>query len=390
MKSSLLWTALVLSLGAVHADAADSRWDPWLGCWELVDDDRREPLVGEADPTEGQDVPVRGLVCLSGQPDGVAVTSLANGEPFVEEILIADGQRHPSSKGTCQGWQENRWSADGHRLFTTAELECEDDQRLQISGLSMMVPRTTWVDIQVVESPSGRAVVVRKYRPAHGPEVDDLDEFGEPAAQLSTRRFLGFGDITDPLSADDVAEAAKLAAPEIVEAAVLEHEEGFELDAETLIGLADAGVRPGLIDLMVALSYPDQFRVQRADSPGAGSWMPGFGPSGMRTIYGLSYPYYMVPFGGYSWYGGYTPLRYVAFSTSARPLDRGLVSQQGYVQVSPRTTVQRRARYKSGTGSTGSYSAGSGGSSSGSGTVSPSGYSRGGSSGRRAKPKKNN
>ena len=113
MTTALLLAALALA-GTPSQDNLDSRWVPWLGCWELVDDQRREPLIGKADPTEGQDVPLRGLVCLNPAPDGngVTVTSAAGGEAFLEETLVADGEKNPSAKGKCSGWQRTEWSAD--------------------------------------------------------------------------------------------------------------------------------------------------------------------------------------------------------------------------------------------------------------------------------------
>ncbi len=379
MKSALLFAALF----AGQADV-DSLWVPWLGCWQLVENEHREPLIGESDPTSGQDVPERGLMCLSPSPDGegVTVTTVAGGEAFLEETLIADTARNPSTKGNCNGWQTTEWSNDGFRLFTKAELTCEDNRKLEVSGLSMMTRRSTWVDIQIVESEAGRAVLIRRYRPA---DEQDILDAGLPAlpSELAERSFKARFYLTNPLDTDDVIEAAQKVAPEAVEAAVLEHEEAFELNADALMRMADAGIRPGLIDLMVALSYPEQFVVKSGDEGGAGGFgFPGYlgVPSSMR------HPYYLAPFSYYYWYAPYDS-RYVIAPVSVRQVSQGLVSQQGYAQVSPRPGA-RRARFLGGNGSGGGSGMSSGGSSGGS--VSGQGYSSGGSSGRTAKPKKNN
>jgi len=380
MKFALLLAALMVPVVAM-AEPVDKNWLPWLGCWELVDDDRGEPLVGEADPTEGATVPKRGMVCLNPSPDGqgVTVTTAENGEAFLEETLVADGEKNPSAKGKCQGWQTSEWSGDGHRLFTNAELQCEDNRQLAISGLTMMVPSSTWVDIQIVESDAGRAVVLRRYRPAH---ADDVAEAGltDLTAAIGRSRI----KVTDPLSADDVAEAANRVAPEAVEAAVIEHEEGFELNADTLMQLGDAGVRPGLIDLMVAMSYPDRFIVKREQADdGMGVSLPSF--YGAGTPYAFRHPYYMAPFASYYYYAPYDS-RFIVRPVSTPAVRQGLVSRQGYAQVSTRPRSSRRARYRNG-GSSGGYSSGESSSSS-SGSVSSQGYSRGSGSTRSAKPRR--
>lgn len=391
MKAALLLAALVTA-GASPSEDLDSRWAPWLGCWELVDDERREPLIGEADPTKGENVPLRGLVCLNPAADGngVTVTTVAGGEAFLEETLIADGERNPSTKGKCNGWQRTEWSEDGHRLFTNAELTCEEDRKLKVSGLSMMIPRSTWVDIQIVESQAGRAVLIRRYRPADEEDVADVGVDSALTANLAvgpSRRADRYA-VTAPLSADDIAEAASKVAPEALEAAVLEHEEGFDLDAETLVRLDEAGVRSGLIDLMVALSYPEQFEIEAGAGDGSGLGffaLPGT-YYGRSLPYGYGMPYHLAPFGYYYWYAPSHP-RYVVRPIAVREVRQGLVSKRGYAQVSPRPTG-RKARHRSGSSS--SSVSGSSRSSGSRGTATKGGgYSRGGSSGRSATRKKN-
>ena len=381
MKSALLLAALF----AGQADV-DTLWVPWLGCWQLVENEQREPLIGESDPTSGQDMPQRGLMCLSPSPDGagVTVTTAAGGETFLEETLVADAARNPATKGSCNGWQKTEWSNDGFRLFTKAELTCEDNRRLEVSGLSMMTRRSTWVDIQIVESQAGRAVLIRRYRPA---DEQDILDAGLPVlpSELSERSFKARFYLTNPLDTNDVIEAAQKVAPEAVEAAVLEHKEAFELNAEALMRMDDAGMRPGLIDLMVALSYPEQFVVKSGDDGGGGFFgFPGYlgVPSAMR------HPYYLAPFSYYYWYAPYDS-RYVVAPVSTSKVSQGLVSRQGYAQVSSRPGA-RRARFLGGGNGDGS-GGGSGSTSSGSsGSVSGQGYSRGGASGRTARPRGNN
>ena len=402
MKIAAVLGVSVLFAGqtlAQTSSALDSPWLPWLGCWELVDDERRDPLVGESDPTNGQDVPTRGLVCVHPSPDdqGVTVTSINGTEVFLEETLIADGERNPSSKGNCAGWQETEWSADQRRLFSTSELTC-GTRLLKVSGLSMMVHRHKWVEIQVVDSDAGRAVVVRRYRPADDWNVlsAGVTPLAEDLALASSRaRFR----ISDPLDADAVIETAQNVAPEAVEAAVVEHEEGFELDATTLVKLDEAGVRPGLIDLMVAFSYPEQFEIGSGasdDGPGASFptaiFLGGVPTYGSRVPYTYTNPYYITPFGASYWYTpGYWYSRYnrvpnyrLVTPTPSRGVSVGrVVGGRGYTQVNSRSrTTGRRARYRAGSGDSGSYSAGSSRSSGGSRGVSSRGYS-GGSGGSR-------
>src|SRR3990170_1270551 len=92
---------------------ADSRWTPFLGCWSLIEDEVRQPLLGDPEeeaeePTE-EDRPM-GLVCLTPEGNGVRLQTFSGDEAFLEEVLSADGQRHELSQGKCRGWQQLDWS----------------------------------------------------------------------------------------------------------------------------------------------------------------------------------------------------------------------------------------------------------------------------------------
>jgi hypothetical protein len=389
MKIALLLIAL---LGAGSASSSqvgalpgvEDNFLPWLGCWRLVEDDIREPLLGGESTGLGKEpVPSSALVCMSPSPDGagVTVTTSTGGEAFLTESLAANGQRTPSTRASCSGWQEAEWSADGHRLFTRSELTCEGSPKRRISGLSLMVVPATWVEIQVVDDGRARAVVVRRYRPSD-------EEAASLSPELSSAAARSRREIADVLDVEDVVEIVKRAEPEVVEAAVLEmKDDGFELDARALVLLDDAGARPGLIDLMVALSYPDQFDVGRNAADEEGGVAETLGLLDVLGSLGSTYPYYAAPFGYYYWYAPYHPVYVVRPPVeSGGSVDVGrVVKGSGYTRV---TRADRGGAFGSGYRSGGGDSSSSSGGSSG-GSASHGGGYRGDGGGRTAKPKQN-
>ena len=60
---------------------------------------------------------------------------------------------------------------------------------------------------------------------------------------------------------EDVAEAAERVDAKAVEAWVAERGERFAIDADALVKLADAGVSESIIDVVVAVSYPERFAI---------------------------------------------------------------------------------------------------------------------------------
>ena len=173
----------------------------------------------------------------------------------------------------------------------------------------------------------------------------------------------------------------------------METEPRLPLDRDALVALDDAGINGGVIDLLVALAYPDRFVVERRDQGGAWSSGGWGGFSGFHDpiwYSGHYYPYYVTPLGYYFWSRGYDPYLFgglgspfVTVSDGGRTEERGrAVPGVGYTRVSRRGWTDTGGSVPR-VGSTSSGSTSSGGSSSGGssgGAVSRGGYS-GGSSG---------
>ena len=372
------------------APSSDARWTPFLGCWSLIEDAVRQPLLGDPDEEAGEPAEpadedrALGLVCLAPEGDGVRLQTFSGDEAFLEEILTADGRKRDSSQGKCRGWQQLDWSKDASVLFTRSELTCEEGRTRSITGVSMLTGSSTWVELQSIGTGDGRAVLIRRFRAA-SEEVSRLRIPSLTEEQFRDAVEARFRIASTPMSLEDVIEASARVAPEVVEASILERGGRFPIDSENLVRLADSSVPPSVIDLMVALSFPDEFAVERASGGGAGGM--GWGYAGYDPFYdsAFAYPYYFAPFGYYYWYAPWGPIYGVPPVGSPGATVGRAVEGRGYTRV---TRVEpadggRRARPRGESG--GSNSSGS---SSSGGSVSREGYSRSGASQGAAKPKK--
>lgn len=399
MLSALCVTLLAVGLAAPAAaqnpaaapagvDDLDARWLPWMGCWRLA-----EERIGTAD--EGTESPEPMEVCITPAEEGrgAALTAHGDGEALLQRALVADGARRDVTEGDCAGWERREWSADGHRLFTRAEIRCGTEPPRRMSGISLLVNRSTWVDVQGVAIDDRRHVEIRRYRPA---PADDALEARLPAAprELREARQAAAG----PLTLAGVREATARADSHVVEALLTESEPKLPLDARTLIELDDAGVDGGVIDLLVALAYPEQFVVERragGSGGGGGGWGTGWGGYGgayapiyySGAMYGMYAPW---GYGGY-WYSpywngyGYRPgvggpgvgVRSDGSVRSDGPTR--VIDGRGFTRVQPRTAVARRN--PDGGGGAGGGSGGARPRSGGSSAPSSGGWSGGGRSG---------
>jgi hypothetical protein len=277
------------------------------------------------------------------------------------------------------------------------------------TGLFAMSPMGEWLDVEGVSSGDNTGVRVSRYEALRYPDSLPGDVASalpdDPRSGRSARAIA-----SSAIAPADVMEATRHVDVAVVEAWLVEREQGFGLDAERVVALAEAGMPERIIDVMVALSYPKVFAIDRAtrqgdfrgpDSSGVAyaydrgrpgpilytdrygysscysSWY-GYSPYGCsRYGYGYGYGY------GFGWYPGDRPVVIIVRPDGGQTVDpQGkAVKGRGYT----------RGNRNSGSGDvSGSRGSGRGsGSSAGSrdSGSSSSGGSSGSSTGRTAKPR---
>jgi hypothetical protein len=319
----------------------------------------------------------RARVCLTARGNAASLVTEVAEKPTLTQAIVADGSQQPLSEGGCTGSQRVQWSSDGARLYSRAELTCAGGARRTVSGISLLTPDGTWIDAQSVDLGGHSSVRVRRFR---------REETPAPTG----------GWVPERLTIQNVIDASPHVAAPALEAALVESRATFGLDAQRLRQMDAAGVPSRVIDVMVALTYPQAFSVRptsRADrltpfpfgmdpsDPDYPWWYgnlygpgPYFDSAYLFSPFGYSYlPYYPPVFGaggiivggggggsGGGDGGGNRP------TAGARAID-GL----GYTR-----TVPRNAETASNGESVGASARGSGNTR---GTVSNQGFSRGGS-----------
>ena len=396
----LLFAVAILAAAPAAAQTADSRWEPFLGCWDLTADNVREnaPAAGRL-----ADVPLATRprnasgprVCVTRTPDGGArFQTTLSGQSAIDQTLFADGTTRPLNDAECRGTQRAEFSNDGMRVFSRAELTCEGDPGpRRVAGISLLALNGTWVDIQAVDIGGRETVRVRRYYRAEGePRI--------PSATLAASN----------LSLDDIKEASGKTVPRALEAALVETNAGFFLSGKQLVDLDNAGVPDSVTDLIVALSYPERFVVERTGRGGGGGGGTfiddpfGLGWAfGYPVLYDDFYysPYYYSPFGysryGYRGYsGGFGDLVVVDVNPGPQPSGNArAVDGQGYTRIRPRETASAdnaggpvtRGSTMSADGGSSPAPSGGGSSTASSGGGYSSGGGGGGDGGRSAQPR---
>ena len=258
MRSALFAAVFALLAIPARAQTNDARWEPWLGCWTLAVDNLRDRQAPDGQPQRATrpSTVVEGAprVCVTRTPGGARFETTVGGQAAIDQTIVADAVGHPLTDDECSGTQRTEWSKNGLRLFSSAEIRCKSDEGpRRVSGFSLIAPNGDWVDIQTVSIGGRESVRVKRYyRAADSPRSN------RPTVASSR------------LTLDEVMEASAKVSSPALEAALVESNAGFDLTARKVTELDSAGVSDRVIDLMVALSYPDKFVVQRVaqGSPG--------------------------------------------------------------------------------------------------------------------------
>jgi hypothetical protein len=408
MTTTLL-LALTLTTGAAQAQApspsapaaaaqVDSRFNSWLGCWRLEDD-----LAGTG-----------ARMCITPDTGGVRLQTIVGAQKGIDELVIPDGTARPITDSECKGTERAEWSTDGLRVFRTTDVTCNNEAPRTIKSVAFLGNGPAWINVQHVSGQSANTSVrVQRYRRAANQSLADGSKAPQPAASaVRTAGDTAWG-------IDDVIEASTRVPAEALQAALTEVRQPFDVNSKTLIAMDDAGVSPMVIDLMVALTFPKRFVVQRPSgggsmaglSTGGGMFDPFMSPLmmgamadcytpfgyGYRSYYSMCgsffspysyYPYLNGIYGnryygnGFYDYGGWVIVNQPTGSVApgAAPAEGRVVNGRGYTQIrrsEPEPTVSRMGN--GGNGTAGGYSGAT--SSGASGASSSGGYSSGGSSG---------
>ncbi len=316
MKTPMLVGALLVVATAAAAQEAqpDPRFAAWYGCWKAME--TAAPAPGGKTPT----------VCVIPSAGGAEVLTVVDSGIVARDTLVANPERHQVAREGCAGWETATWSSQGDRLYRRSEYACPGDIRRIGSEVIAMSPEWEWLDVQGLAARGEMGVRTLRYRAAAVPAVAEIETaLGAPMANVSLAR----GAAATPPTLADVIEASRAADPAVVEAWLAEEGVAFSVNGKGLAALADSGVPPRVIDVMVAMDYPQLFTVVAPSGRGTGV-RPTARPPAPDTMYAQRNPYgrydpFAPPYGwawdyyspwSWSMYGYYSPFYYSPYGYS--------------------------------------------------------------------------
>jgi hypothetical protein len=253
--------------------------------------------------------------------------TIASGRVTSREHIEANGERRASQRDGCTGWETARWSADGRRVYVKSEHQCAAGATRTSDGLIAITPQGDWLDVISVTVAANTGVRALRHRPT----VEPTDLPAELAATLRTVAPARIRDARTtavaPISTADIVEASRQVSAGVVAAWLNDIRQEFAINAKRLIELADAKVPDRVIDMLVALAYPDAFAVPPSPTtngalatgePAAGGGgFGGFGGIDAFETLQCENDFSLFGFGGCSPFAysgfGYSPFGYMSY-----------------------------------------------------------------------------
>ena len=398
-KGTLAGLAAAVALGglpgAMEAQEPNTRlgWQAYLGCWARP---ANNPVDVDRPEEEAVD---DGVLCFVASGEDVEMVTIVDGAITHREPFPADGQPRMVEQDGCTGTETSRFSHDQRRIYVTSEATCQDGAPRRSTGIISMPGPSEWLDVRAMEVDGRATAWAQWYQRTSDSALREVGlQSGEMEGPVALRAAGSY--LSSQITVDDVIDASHNVHPEAVSAWLAQAARPFaRLDADALIRLDDAGVPGSVIDVVVAISFPQRFALNREDLY-ADDYGEVGGVRAARTIwvdrlyspfysgYGYGYYPYRSYYGwsGYGWgypgrwYGGGGYYRPVVVNVTPRSGGGRVVAGRGY--RGPRTGIGGTR----GGSTTGAWVGSSGGTRSGSGVSRGGSGSSGGS--RSARPRR--
>jgi hypothetical protein len=247
--ASAIAAGLLATTASAQSANAGPRWSAYAGCWA-------------ATAVEGQTVVgTAPEICIVPTGDfGADLLSLTNKKVSDRTHVEADAVHHDIDRQGCSGWESALWSPDGRRLYFNSDQRCDGGLQRKGSGIFAISAAGVFTNVVNVAAGGGQGLRVLRYAPIKVDSTypaDIVASFGNRETSMSTARIAARADIQIP----DVIDATKMVGPAVTQAWIATTGQKFDLDAKGLVRLADAGVSPETIDIMIAVSNPQVFAV---------------------------------------------------------------------------------------------------------------------------------
>lgn len=257
VRSALLAAGVLLAASPLRAQRdsnvrIDEHWRAYVGCWASFTAGRSGPMVCVVPTSSASTV------------DFVTVVR----DSIVSTIPISvTGGRITRTRDGCKGWESARWSLDERRLYTNSEFTCADGVKQTSSGLIAMREADAFSRIDGIRTRGAVRTRVVQFELTMDSTLYPAAIASRMPSAASMQSFAARMEASVEVSTADVVDASKDLDSPIVEAWIADRGQKFALRAKDLRAMKAAGVTDGVLDMVVAVSNPENFTLAQNGAP---------------------------------------------------------------------------------------------------------------------------
>ena len=242
---------------SARAQGVDVRWQAWIGCWA--------PATAEGLSARQAGSTLR--ICIAPAPgkSAVQVTTINDGQVTNRAVIEADAASREVTRDGCQGTESARWSVTGRRVYVKSALTCSDGTKRSSEGVLSFTADDQWLDVRSLAiNESSPGIAVARFSPVAVADSSSIPAAVRSATPIRTPAAeYAVVAASSPLTLMDIGDVSTNVDAALASAWLVERTRGHSLaiDGKKLAALADNGVPASVIDVAVALAYPDVFGI---------------------------------------------------------------------------------------------------------------------------------
>lgn len=258
VAASALFLATPLSSAFAQNAAPELRWRALAGCW-----------VPDQNAAVGANSVSGSMLCIAPVAGTASadVATIVNKQVLNTERINASGERANKTVDKCPGWETATWSEDKSRLYMRSEYDCGDNLKVKGSGVLSLDADGNLVQIEGTTIGTNGGSRVMRFHPADvalaaGTVLADSAMVQTVAAETSASASWFRQASGHAPSVAAILDMSKHVDEAVAQTWIAEVGKPEKLSAKELVAMSDAGMSPALIDMMVAMTYPERFQLQ--------------------------------------------------------------------------------------------------------------------------------
>jgi len=264
----------------------------WTGIWTFSDEKAATGSLSSLPKTTVEISP-------TADGNGIQIARKAVDQPEIKEIIIPDGSKRAVDDPNCTGFQTANLVAGAGMIVSSSEVTCKNTGAFATNNVKLILSADQMVDILELKTNGESKLAFRRLRLER--DLPPLNATEPTNANVIARMTVG-----QTWNLDRVVQLSKIMDTQLLEAVLVEKQVILDMNKGALKELKNSKLPKRIVDLLVALAYPDKFKIARNGQVELKRWVDTSSSSSSSSgrMYTPTYSYSYIPNSGSYYYPG--------------------------------------------------------------------------------------